>query len=274
MVVGLRTRLAGHHRPLDDVLLAPLDGLHAVEIGGPTERFRAGGTFPVYPRLAGCDCVQWRSDTAWHQLQEDMPFAPDGRAIGRLHVVAGDELAEIRDEPWDALISCHVIEHFANPYRALLSWRDAIRPGGALLIVAPHGAATFDHRRPATAVAHMLEDHERGTDETDLTHLAETLRLHDRRRDPVQADDATWEAERRDNANTRLLHHHVFHGGNLAELVGCAGFQLQWIRVRHPHDIVLMATRLPNEQDPDNSALLAPDAGWRRLSPHRVDRTT
>jgi hypothetical protein len=151
-------------------------------------------------------------------------------------------------------------------------WRAALRPGGHVLIVAPHGAATFDHRRPPTSVAHMLEDYERGTGEDDLTHLDETLRLHDRRRDPTTADDDSWETDRRNNFETRLLHHHVFHGGNLAGLVDSAGFQLRWVRAQFPHDILILAERLPDGKEPDNAALLASDAEWRRGSPFVVDR--
>jgi len=41
-------------------------------------------------------------------------------------------------------------------------------PGGALVLVLPYYAKTFDHRRRPTDVAHMFQDWERNTQEDDL----------------------------------------------------------------------------------------------------------
>jgi hypothetical protein len=115
----------------------------------------------------------------------------------------------------------------------------------------------------------MVGDFERGTGEDDLTHLEETLALHDRRRDAEGDDQEAWAAARRDNVRTRVLHHHVFTTESLLALLDRAEVQLEAVEVRHPHDIYVIGHFAPR---PDNAALLATDATWRAASPFSVDR--
>lgn len=271
-VVNARWRIAGHRRPLPERFLAALDGLRGLEVGGPTDRFRVDGICPVYDRLASCDGVQWRADTAWHTLDASAPYAPGGRDLGRLHVIDGGALASLPAHSYDVVLSSHVIEHFANPLAALAAWRRVLAPEGWVLMIAPHRAGTFDHRRPVTSLEHLVEDHENGIGESDLTHLEETLRLHDRSRDADRSPREEWEAARRDNAQTRLLHHHVFDSTTLVQLLDRAGVRVQQLVVRHPHDICLLGRFAPEGVPPDNSAVLAAGAAWRRASPFVVDR--
>ena len=270
--VNARWRLAGHRRPLSKRFLAPLADLRGLEIGGPSDRFTARGICPVYQRLAACDAVQWRADTAWHALDAREPFAPDGRALGRLHVIEGGALEGLPDGAWDVVLSSHVIEHFANPLAELEAWRRVLVPEGWLLMVAPHRAGTFDHRRPVTPLDHIAADYDAATGEDDLTHLDETLRLHDRARDADDSPREQWEAARRDNVNTRLLHHHVFDGAALVRLLDRAGVQVHQIVVRHPHDTFVLGRFAADGARPDNGPVLAADAAWRSASPFAEDR--
>ncbi len=270
--VNARWRLAGHRRPLPDRFTAPLAGLRGIEIGGPSDRFCAGGICPVYRRLASCDAVQWRTDTAWHALDAREPFAPDGAPLGRLHVIEGGELVGLPDSTWDVVLSSHVIEHFANPLAELAAWRRVLVPRGWILLVAPHRAGTFDHRRPVTPLEHIVGDFAAGIGEDDLTHLDETLRLHDRSRDADDSPREQWEAARRDNVDTRLLHHHVFDGESLLRLLDRAGVEIHEAVVRHPHDTFVLGRFAGDGERPDNAAMLASDAPWRRSSPFGEDR--
>jgi SAM-dependent methyltransferase len=270
--VNARWRLAGHRRPLPDGFVAPLDGLRGLEVGGPTDRFKRDGICPVYPRLASCDAVQWRADTAWHTLDEAAPYAPDGTPAGRLVVVERGELEGLPDASWDVLLTSHVIEHFANPLAELAAWRRVLVPEGWVLMVAPHHAGTFDHRRAVTPLGHIVADEVAGTGEDDLTHLDETLRLHDRSRDADDMPPEQWAAARRDNLNTRLIHHHVFDGEALVRLLDHAGVQLHRLTVRHPHDTFVLGRFVAAGTAPDNAAVLAADAPWRRRSPFACDR--
>lgn len=77
----------------------------------------------------------------------------------------------IRDSALDYVATSHVLEHVADPVRAILEWFRVIRNGGHIYMVVPHRALTFDHRRALTEVEHMLHDHRMGTTQVDGTHI-------------------------------------------------------------------------------------------------------
>jgi SAM-dependent methyltransferase len=268
----LRWRAAGHYtRPLPAGFLEPLRGSRALEIGGPSHPFSSEGLLPLYDACAAVDGVQYAEDTIWHGEQRAGPFQPQaGPPTGELHIADGATLEGIGDDTYDAILSSHVIEHIANPLGALAVWRRVVRQDGHLLLVAPHKSGTFDHRRAVTPLAHMVEDFERGTDESDRTHLDETLELHDRSRDAEDGDQQAWASARRDNARTRVLHHHVFTADSLLELLDHAGIALLEVEVRYPHDIYVLGRF---DTAPDNAAMTGPAAAWRSGSPFAVDRS-
>jgi hypothetical protein len=114
----------------------------------------------------------------------------------------------------------------------------------------------------------MIEDLERDTGEDDLTHLDETLRLHDRNRDTEAGDIETWAERRRTNASTRVLHHHTFTTPAVLALLDYVGLELLAVETRFPHDIYVLGRWPSGGRAPDNSSFLAE----RRRSPFRVDR--
>lgn len=271
----LRWRAAGHMtRPLGHDFIEPLRGATALEVGGPSAVFGPGGLLPIYAVVKRIDGCQWSAETVWHGSQGEgdyKPAGPDG-AGGRLFISEGGTLAGVPDCAYDAVVSSHVIEHLANPLRALANWRRVTRPGGFLLIVAPHLAGTFDHRRPATTLDHFVADFEAGTGEDDLTHLDEVVRLHDLTRDPAAGERAAFEAARRDNLRTRLIHHHVFSGRSLLALLDHAGLEIIAAEVRYPHDIYCLARFADPGASTANAAWLDRGHPVWRTSPFRIDR--
>jgi SAM-dependent methyltransferase len=254
-LIELRWRAAGHYtRPLPEPFTAPLRGARALEIGGPSAVFAT--LLPAYELCAGVDGVQFAEETVWHGTQSST-YHHAGTELGTLHVTEGDALAGFPDGTYDAILSSHVIEHFANPLRALEAWQRVCRPAAALVMVAPHKAGTFDHRRPVTPLAHMISDYERGTGEDDLTHLDETLRLHDRSREAPGPSQAVWEQQRRENVRHRMLHHHVFTTRSLVELLAHAGVDVHAVEVRYPHDIYVVGRFASAPADPEPAALAA-----------------
>jgi SAM-dependent methyltransferase len=238
-----------------------------LEVGGPSSVFGAAGLLPVYPAAAAVDGVQWSDDTIWHGHQEGA-YVPDGAPTGTVHIVDGGTLDGLPDGAYDAIVSSHVIEHLANPLRALEAWRRVTRPGGAIVLVAPHMAGTFDHRRPVTTLEHLVADRDNATGEDDLTHLEETLALHDRSRDAEGDDQEAWARLRRENLVHRVLHHHVFTTPSLVALLAHAGIAIDAVETRHPHDIYV-AGRFARQPAPVDPAVLR-DA--LRASPFRIDR--
>src|ERR1700710_1963628 len=122
-LIELRWRAAGHMRVLPETFWQPLGGAEGLEIVAPSALFRAEALLPVYPRLSSIDGVQWAADTLWHKLASDSGYAPDGTVRGELHVIDSIDLDPLAAGSYDVVFSSHVIEHLANPLRALAAWR-------------------------------------------------------------------------------------------------------------------------------------------------------
>ncbi|MBM4131369.1 class I SAM-dependent methyltransferase, partial [bacterium] len=179
---------------------ADFAGLTGLELGGPSPLFGPRGSLPVYPVAGRLDNVNFSHRTAWEgaiREGETFRFRP-GADPGTQFVAEAGSLPFVDDAAYDFVLSSHCLEHLANPLAALAEWRRVLRPGGSLVLVVPHRDGTFDHRRPVTSLNHLEADLERGTDEGDLTHLEEILRLHDLARDPGAGDGAAFAARSRD----------------------------------------------------------------------------
>jgi SAM-dependent methyltransferase len=266
-------------RKLPRDFVEPLVGASALEIGGPSAWFRSGGKLPAYEVLGSIDGCNYAAGTLWGEAADDGVYAPEGTPRGRMFILEAGDLGPIEPESYDALLASHVIEHLANPIAAVREWRRVVRPGGHMLLVAPHKERTFDRRRPVTTLEHMIEDERSGTTEDDETHFDEVLALHDLSRDVgARSDPAGFESRTRDNSRRRGVHHHVFVTETLLRVVDHCGLEIRAVHPRVPHDIFCLARRPAGGADPgdhaepDNSSWLAADAAWRARSPFKLDR--
>ena len=143
---------------------------------------------------------------------------------------------------YDFVLSSHMLEHTANPLRALSEWDRVLRPGGGLVLVVPHRDGTFDHRRPITALQHLIDDFEQGTGEDDRTHLQEVVELHDLSKDPgARGSNFRERAER--NVELRTMHHHVFDTRLAVGAVQTAGLEVEAVELLQPYHIVVVARK-------------------------------
>lgn len=270
----LRWRAAGHYRPFGPAWTERLAGADGLEVGGPSALFRGDGLLPVYPRLARLDGVQVSDAHAlWHgDLAEGAYETGEPGLGGRLWLRDGSTLEHLPSSSYDAVISSHVLEHIANPLRALEEWLRVLRPGGTFLIVLPHKEGCADHRRPTTTLDHLIEDRRANVGEDDLTHADEAIRLHDVDRDPPAGDRESLRRRVLDNHAVRALHHHVFTLPSTLRLLDHAGLRLLDAEARWPHDVYVLARRPEEGETVDNSALLSRRAPWRRRSPFAADR--
>jgi SAM-dependent methyltransferase len=239
-----------------------VNGASGIEIGGHSPIFARGGLIPLYPLALRIDNVNFADSTIWQDATKDggsFVFHP-GKAPGRLFVAEGADPSVIPSATYDFVLSSHMLEHTANPLRALAEWSRLLRAGGALILVVPHRDGTFDHRRPITAMSHLVGDFDANMGEDDLTHLQESLQLHDVSRDPGLTDADAFRERAEQNAKFRGLHHHVFDTRLVVDVVLHAGFEVVAVEALEPYHIVVVA-RKPLEGAPvspfDDGALRA-----------------
>jgi SAM-dependent methyltransferase len=233
-----------HARSFDKCRELVRDGI-GIEIGGPSSVFAWGGLIPVYPHARRIDNVNFASRTIWGDAtREGATFHFYSRkAPGQQYLAEGADLRVIPSGKYDFVLSCHMVEHTANPLRALAEWKRLLRPGGALILVIPARDGTFDHRRPITTLAHLIEDFEKNVSEDDLTHLAEVLELHDLSKDPGVTDAGTFRERAERNAEFRSVHHHVFDTRLAVSVMVHAGFELAAVEPLLPYHIVVLARK-------------------------------
>jgi SAM-dependent methyltransferase len=272
--LALRHRLRrtlGVHR-----LCAPLvRGQACLEIGGPSSLFRRGGPLPVYPLAASVDNCTFAERTVWEgEVREGRTFAYDESSPpGRQYIAEAADLGRIPDGSYGAVLASHVIEHVANPLRALAEWSRVLREEGTLVLVVPHRETTFDHRRPLTTLGHLVDDYERGVGDDDPTHVAEFVELLDLDRDPERRQREELAALAGDFAANRFVHHHVFDSRLVVEMLDRASFEVLALATAVPFHIVAVARRPPAGVTPANDSFLDPAAPWVRASCFSTDRT-
>ena len=106
------------------------------------------------------------------------------------------------DGSLDYVASSHLLEHSANPLQALAEWFRVLKHGGIIYAVIPDRTRTFDHPRPLTEVAHMVEDFRKGTTMADPTHIEEFAFGVDWKAFSPDSDPADYQKEREAYAAT------------------------------------------------------------------------
>ena len=233
------------------VAAAQVEGKRGIEIGGPTDLFRSKHTvgsiyrfaapLPIYDVIGTLDNCVFSSETMWDTHDGNYNFSEE-RAPGRNIIADGSNILSVLDSSYDFVLSSHNIEHFANPIRALYEWKRITRAGGGLVIVIPDRTRTFDHHRPATTIEHMIADYNNCTEESDLTHAEEVIRLHDRDLDGTLREREGQELRARtlDNFRNRAMHHHTFDEYNSHQLLELVGLEILAMQKAWPYHIVVV----------------------------------
>jgi SAM-dependent methyltransferase len=236
-----------------------------LEVGGPSHFFTGRGLFPVYPRAQRLDNCNFAGETIWEgKIAAGETFRYHWRhKPGRQYFSEATDLGFAADDAYDFLLSSHMLEHSANPIRALMEWKRVIKPDGGLLLVLPHRDGTFDRRRPVTPLQHLIEDFEQGMGEEDLSHVPEILELHDYTLDPGGDEPTAFAARCRDNFKNRSLHQHVFDTRLAVELVDLLQFQVLAVETAPPYHIAIAAVRKAVDQPVDNERFLRTSTAHR-----------
>lgn len=231
-----KTLLQGPPRSLKLVrqLLTSRSGL---EVGGPSDVFRRRFNLPVYDCVANLDNCDFSQNTEWANHAPAYCFNKD-RPCGKTYFCEGSNLREISDGSYDFLLSSHNLEHFANPILALKEWQRVVKRRGYFVVVLPHYARTFDHRRTPTTIEHIWDDFRNAVGEDDLTHVEETFAAHSLN------GGSRCNDELRDlllnNYQHRMMHHHVFDEMNSKALMESVGFDVLAVETQLPFHIYLV----------------------------------
>ncbi|MCX5713219.1 MAG: methyltransferase domain-containing protein, partial [Candidatus Omnitrophica bacterium] len=89
------------------------------------------------------------------------------------------------DGQYDFVCSAHVLEHVANPVKALYEWKRVIKDDGFIYAAIPDKRFTFDNRRKRTTLSHLIQDYNMDVDQNDITHVAELIDKWDQRLDMI-----------------------------------------------------------------------------------------
>lgn len=222
-----------------------------LEIGGPSQIFRRGGLFPVYSLAKRIDNCNFGCQTIWEGvIAEGVTFSYDKRhPPGNQFVAEATDLAVIDSGSYDFILSSHVLEHIANPLKAIEEWIRVLKVKGVLVLIVPDKDGTFDHQRPVTKIAHLIDDYARCVGEDDLTHLNEILALHDLAMDSGISDFEGFRERSLRNVENRGLHHHVFDTNLAIEVLCCLGLQILKVEVfRRPRNILVVAQKLSEDE--------------------------
>jgi SAM-dependent methyltransferase len=258
-----------------EVMKAYLQGKSGLEFGGPSSIFSANHLIPIYDIVRSIDTCNFVQQTIWSSKKDHHKF---GSQLGKQLIAEACDASGITDESYDFVAASHVLEHVANPLRALKEWKRLLKPSGTILIVVPHKAGMFDHRRPFTTFDHIKEDFESNVTDADLTHLQEILELHDLELDPPAGSPEQFRERCLQNLSKRAMHHHVFSPEVLVEIFSFLDMRVLNIAVERPYHIIVQAKKQSQSEQNGvpgvNSAFLNAEAGWRKQGPFRRSHAT
>ena len=135
------------------------------------------------------------------------------------------------DETMDFVCSSHVLEHIANPLKAIDEWKRVVRDGGIIYAAVPDKRHTFDYARGRTPLSHLIDDFNRDVDQTDKTHAVEFLERCDYEMADGPRRNELLNKVRNNPIST--IHHHVWVVYDVAEIFEHVGLQVIYGPVLH-----------------------------------------
>jgi SAM-dependent methyltransferase len=125
--------------------------------------------------------------------------------VDRIIDLDGDGLGYLGDHALDFVIMSHVIEHLANPVRAIKEAFRVLAIGGRLMIVVPDRDFTFDRLRATTSFEHLWDDYVNGVTASSDAHYLDYLKSAGPHHlsEPTERLVATlrWARERREHSH-------------------------------------------------------------------------
>lgn len=233
-----------------------LKGKNGLEIGGPSSIFEENGIIPIYSIVKSLNGCNFSENTVWQGKIKEGRYYKYGGRTGYQFISDAINLRTMEPDSYDFIIASHVLEHIANPFRALSEWLRVLKDEGVLLLILPHKDGTFDHKRPVTTIKHLIEDFENDINEDDLSHLPEILKLHDLNLDPAAGDLNSFKERSLHNYENRCLHQHVFDTKLVVEILNYFKIRIISMEVHLPYHIIFLGKKTNNFQERDNDKFL------------------
>jgi SAM-dependent methyltransferase len=216
-----------------------------LEIGGPSNWFMPKDIIPLYQYVNSLDNCNFSPETIWDGKRENgltYQFY-SGKPKGYQYVLDSTDLDIIPAQKYDFILASHVLEHIANPIKALIEWIRILKHDGILILILPHKDGTFDRKRNVSTLTHLIEDYENNTEESDITHLDEILNRHDLSKDPEAESFIQFKNRSLKNLENRCLHHHVFDTKLAVKLIDFVNLQIISVEALFPYHIIIIAQK-------------------------------
>ena len=130
--------------------------------------------------------------------------------VGKVIINDATNIESVKNNTYDYLYASHVLEHIANPIKALEEWLRIIKPDTYLILILPEKSKTFDHLRSISSFETILNQYKNNVSENDLSTLPEILKYHDVSRDPGVNTLEEFKERSYKNYENRYLHHYVY----------------------------------------------------------------
>jgi predicted SAM-dependent methyltransferase len=179
----------------------------------------------------------------------------------------GERLGTVPDGSQDFIIANHFLEHTGDPIGTIGSHLAKLKPGGVLFYAVPDKRFTFDFRREVTPLAHMIRDHEEGSEVSRREHYDEWGQLvigTERDREDPRWPDRAEEVARQLEAEDFSIHTHTWTDATFLELLlHCRrsfeeAFEIEAV-VRREMEVVTILRRAGGEPRPQAPASTAPE---------------
>ena len=239
-----------------------------LEIGGPSRLWARGHFLPVYPLCKYVDGVNFATKTVWEGRIRSGPYRCEGaHGKGRQFIADAVDLATIDNALYDFVLASHVLEHIANPIKALHHWQRVIKTGGHVILAVPHLDGNLPLSRPVTSLQHLIKDWEDDTRENDLTHVNESVEANTALEDVGSREQNRVLLMR--NVEHRMMHHHCFNPKLVVSLLHQVGLQIRAVNLLQPGShIVCLAEKPTDGRLSDNSRFLMDGSAYLANDSH------
>lgn len=163
----------------------------------------------------------------------DVNIVPErlGQPTNADYLTDATNLYFAKDGEFNFVCSSHVLEHIANPIKALCEWRRVIKEGGIIYCAVPDKRFTFDHRRPRTTLSHLIEDYQKAINQSDTTHIQDLVNNWDERL------DSCWDNKQQLLEHIRAnplsgIHHHVWITEDVVELFKYVHLEIIYVALK------------------------------------------